>query len=84
MLSLVLEPKQSNAKMDLKTRETDGKSCQKKGARFPGAWGSRPSDGALPTHWFLASRGPPSRRSAWVPAEETAFRPKFGMSYKLL
>ena len=48
--------------MDLKTQETNVESSQKEGARGPGAWGSRPSDGALPTHplsdsfyhWFLA------------------------------
>ena len=48
--------------MDLKTSETNGRSCQKKGARSPGAWGPHLSDGALPTHplydsfyqWFLA------------------------------
>ena len=32
--------------MDLKTQEIKKKSCQKEGARGPGAWGSRPSVGA--------------------------------------
>ena len=42
--------------MDLKTREINGKSSQKEGAQGPGAWGSRPSNGALPTYPLLFLR----------------------------
>ena len=89
MLSLLRTPTEQ-LKWTSKRKKTNSKSCQKEGARGPGAWGSRPSDGALPTHplsdsfyhWFLAFSAVHLSCSAGVPAEETADfgRPVFGLS----
>ena len=60
--------------MELKTRYINRKGSQKEDLRALGAWGSRPSDGAVPMHplsdcfyhRFLAFWGPFSRCSVWV------------------